>query len=105
MASLNLYIGNLEGDLSNNYLCLDITFSDETEVSLEQSDSLESLSELDFIQILEEYCNRANYVSMELNIPIKPDIESLIMACQDDFSEDSIKSVKSLLRELRQIKK
>src|SRR5690349_18739639 len=101
-AVLNIYIGNLEDDLSSDYLCMDIGLSDGTEIDLDQSEYLGSMSEQDFITILEGDFNRANFIAKELGIPVKVDLDSLIMACQDEnYSEESIKTVKSLVQELR----
>lgn len=102
---LNIYVGCPEEDLSNDYLCLDIDLPDGSEIPVEQSEYIGSLSEKDFLAILGGFCNRANYLAKELGLPISIGLEEILLTCiEENFSESALKAVRSLAGELRKVK-
>jgi hypothetical protein len=105
LAKLEVYIGSTEEDPFGSYLCISLIFSDGTEVPLEDSEDIGSCTGPEFVMLLEKFFNRANLFSKDLALPVRLQMDEFITLClEENFTEEVIQQVKSILREIRSIK-
>lgn len=100
---LNLYVGSPESDPFGSYIYLDKVMADGTEIPLIDGKlNLADMSENDAITYVENVANLVKMFQEESKLPVEISFEEFAEAfIEEDFSERSIKYVKSILRELR----
>ena len=105
-ARLEMYVGSPENDPFGNYVFLDLILSDGTEVSLQESEEIGSVTGGEFIELLEKFLNRMSLFSKDLKLPIRLSADEFVALCiEEDFTEEVILQVKGILREIRAVNK